>query len=275
MFCVIQELDVKKPNKHGRPKELKSEYMQVIMDGIDYGHYYYTYSSERFERPIKKAYKISIHESYRENGKPKKKQFVLCTVNYYDFADNWFSPYDYCNSKMQEVASELNVDIEAIYELVEAKTGPLIIKIQEEFKRTEEYKTHKEHERITSLYAINKIQFTEKYQCDKDKYDEIYNVFGDLMNSKELEEVKEQYKAKKEYEERSNSYQEQHYSNYNSYNKSSYYNNISSTHKEENRETLKQFYRVLSKKFHPDSNPNKDTSEQMKLLNKLKDEWKV
>lgn len=275
MFCVIQELDVKKPNKHGRPKELKSEYMQVIMDGVDYGHYYYTYSSERFERPIKKAYKISIHESYRENGKPKKKQFVLCTVNYYDIVDNYFNLYDYCDNKINTVAEKLNVDPMAIYDIVETKLEPLIAKIQGDFKQTEEYKTHKEHERITSLYAANKIQFIEKYECDKDEYDRIYNVFGELMNPEKLQEVKNQYKAKKEYEEKSRSYQRQSYKNYKSHYKSSYYNNASSTHKEEDKETLKQFYRVLSKKFHPDSNPNKDTSEQMKLLNKLKDEWKV
>ncbi len=273
MFCVIQELDVKKPNKHGRPKELKSEYMQVIMDGIDYGHYYYTYSSERFERPIKKAYKISIHESYRENGKPKKKQFVLCTVNYYDFAENWFNLYDYCDNKIQKVARELNADIGAIYDLVEAKTEPLIAKIQEEFKQTEECKTHAEHTARIALYQAKKSQFAEQYICDEDEYDKIYNVFGDLMNSKKLEEIKRYHKFYEKFKNKSNSYQDysNDYSNY----KSSYYNNISSTYKEEDKETLKQFYRVLSKKFHPDSNPNKDTSEQMKLLNKLKDEWKV
>lgn len=41
------------------------------------------------------------------------------------------------------------------------------------------------------------------------------------------------------------------------------------------KETLKQFYRVLSKKFHPDENPDIDTSKQMTILNRLKDEWGV
>ena len=38
---------------------------------------------------------------------------------------------------------------------------------------------------------------------------------------------------------------------------------------------LKKFYRTLSKAYHPDRNPGKDTSEEMKLLNQLKNEWGV
>lgn len=275
MYCIIQEIELKKANKYGYSKELKSEYSSCIINGKDYGHYCHYYSSEKFERPIKKAYKISIHESYRENGKLKKKQFVLCTVNYYDFASDCFSVYDYCSEKISKVARELSVDEESIYNLVETKTEPLIEQIQADFRKTEEYITHEGHERITSLYSINKIQFAEKYQCDKDMYDKIYNVFGDLMDNKKLKEIEEQYKTRKEYEEKSSSYQKEYYSNHNSDNKSSYRNNTHDNHNEENKETLKQFYRVLSKKFHPDANPDADTSKQMQLLNQLKSDWGV
>lgn len=275
MYCVIQEIELKKLNRDGYHKKLKSEYMKTSVNGRDLSHYIYYYGLERFQRPIKKAYKISIHESYRECGKVKKKQFVLCTVNYYDFASDCFSVYDYCSEKISKVAQELSVDEEGIYNLVETKIEPLIEKIQADFRQTEEYITHEGHERITSLYSINKIQFAEKYQCDKDLYDKIYNVFGDLMDSKKLEEIEGQYKTRKEYEEKSSSYQKEYYSNHNSDNKSSYYNNIHSNHNEENKETLKQFYRVLSKKFHPDANPDADTSKQMQLLNQLKSDWGV
>ena len=44
-------------------------------------------------------------------------------------------------------------------------------------------------------------------------------------------------------------------------------------YKEEDKAVLKQFYRELSKKFHPDANPDIDTSQQMQLLNQLKQEW--
>lgn len=278
MYCVIQEIKLKKPNTHGHPKVLISKFMKMSFDGKDCSHYYHSYSEERFERPIKKVYKISIHQSYRENSKVKKKQFPLCTVNYYDIADNWFNLYDYCSRKIEKVANELEVEEGIIYELVDVKVDILIETIQNGYMQTEEYKTHSEHEQITTLYAANKVKFTEKYGCNKEKYDEVYDVFGNLMNKDKLDEVENEFKSRQEYEEKSRSYQEDFYSNYKKYysgGNSGYSDNISSNHNPEDKETLKQFYRVLSKKFHPDANPDTDTSKQMQLLNQLKNEWGV
>ena len=44
---------------------------------------------------------------------------------------------------------------------------------------------------------------------------------------------------------------------------------------EDNKAIFKQFYRTLSKIYHPDSNQGKDTSEEMKVLNQLKSDWGV
>jgi outer membrane protein OmpA-like peptidoglycan-associated protein len=156
----------------------------------------------------------------------------------------------------------------------------LIESIQREFRETEEFKAHEEHERITTLYALNKTEFNSKYDFEgtSSKYDECYNVFGNLMNKDKLDKIKADYKARKDYEEKSRSYQENSYSNYNKYSNSgssSYFNNNQSNHDSEDKETLKQFYRALSKKFHPDANPDKDTSKEMKLLNQLKTEWNI
>ena len=57
MFCVIQEVQTKRPDKNGHPKELLSKFMNISINGADCGHYYYTYSSERFERPLKPSYR--------------------------------------------------------------------------------------------------------------------------------------------------------------------------------------------------------------------------
>ena len=61
MFCVIQEIETQKVNKNGYSKELCSYSFSI--QGIQY--YTYSYSDERFERLIKKAYRISIHHSFR------------------------------------------------------------------------------------------------------------------------------------------------------------------------------------------------------------------
>lgn len=274
MFCVIQEIETKKPDKCGYSKELKAEYIQMSIQGRDCSHWYYSYSTERFERPIKKAYRISIHNSYRENGKVKKKQYVIATARYYDIATGFFSLYDYGNSAIERVAAELNVSEESIYDLIGNKLDSLKTKIKAEFAETEEFKTHEEHEKITTLHAARKVEFAHKYGVDASEYDKIYDVFGNLHNAEYLEQIKERSKFRKEYEEKSRSYYKQNQSNYNYEDYfSGYSKSFSSNYTEDNKDTLKQFYRVLSKKFHPDANPDTDTSKEMKLLNKLKEDW--
>lgn len=278
MFCVIQTIERKKTPEKGHCKELIATYHKVSYNGQDKSRWSYSFSYDNcFERTIRKAYKISIHHSYRENGAVKKKQFILATVGYYDIADGDFYLYDYCGSKIEEVAKQLNVEIESIYELVEEKLKPLEQQIKDEFMQTEEYKTHEEHERITTVYAAKKVEFNSQYELSSSsiEYDRCYDVFGTLHNPEILEEIKREYVSRKEYEKRSRSYREEYYSNYNDYYSSSYFNLNQGNYKEEDKTYLKEFYKVLSRKFHPDSNPDKDTSEQMKLINKLKEEWNV
>ena len=86
MFCVIQEIATKTVPA-GEPKGIEVYESRWTSDGKEFCSYEYRDSAERFERPIRKSYRISIHESYRENGKVKKKQTVICTVGYYDIVD--------------------------------------------------------------------------------------------------------------------------------------------------------------------------------------------
>ena len=273
MYCVIQEVERKRKNQNGYSKELKSEYMQMSINGQDESHYWHHYSEERFERDIKKAYRITIHESYRENGKVKKKQFGICTVDYYDLATDWFCLYDWGNSKIETAAKELDCSEEELYTLIEKKLEPIQEQIIAEFQQTEEYKTHEEHEKITTLHAARKVEFNAKYNLSGNEYDKCYDVFGILQNPEYLKKIEKDYKARQKYEQESRRYYEEYYNNYNQDSSSSYGGSISNNYKEEDKAVLKQFYRELSKKFHPDANPDADTSQQMQLLNQLKQEW--
>lgn len=279
MFCVIQEIETKRPDKNGYPRELISEYLAMSVNGQDCGHYYYFYSQERFKRPVKPSYRISIHSSYRKNGKPRKRQYVICTVKYYELATGWFSLYDCGDARIQAAASELNADVDTIYNLIESKLEPLKAQIIAEFHETEEYKTHEKHEEITTVYAARKTQFAKEYGVDGSEYDKIYDVFGKLQNPAYLEKIKAGYEARKEYERKSNeysrSYYEKFYGNYSSGQQSSYCGGLSGNYNSEERAMLKKFYRTLSKAFHPDSNPDTDTSAEMKMLNQLKNDWRV
>lgn len=71
MFCVIQEIPTRKPST-GTPKRIEAYKSEWSMNGIKQCRYGWRYSDERFERPLKPSYRISIHQSYREDGKVKK-----------------------------------------------------------------------------------------------------------------------------------------------------------------------------------------------------------
>lgn len=103
--------------------------------------YSYRYSGDRFIRPIKKAYRISIHKSYRENGKIKKTQKVICTMKYYDIIACSSYIGDYCIG-IEDKVKGLGITLVELEDMVYKKLDPIIEKIRKEFEATEEYIVH-------------------------------------------------------------------------------------------------------------------------------------
>ena len=265
MFCVIQEIELKKKQN---PRVSKQINAYVGYDGA----WGYEYSEEKFERPVKRAYKITVHESYRENGKVRKRQFCIYTYNYYDFADGYVDGYD-LERKADKVAKSLGKDPKELYDAIYAKLTPLEQQIENEYKLTDEYAARKEQEDILNAHRCRVKEFRDKFGSDE--YSKCYDVFGNLRNEEYLEKVKEEFRERQDYEERSRRYREEYYSNYNRSHNSSYQGNTISNYNDDHKDMLKQFYKVLSRKYHPDSNPTKDTSEEMKLINQLKEQWGI
>jgi hypothetical protein len=275
MYCVIQKVIHKKPNKPGHYKEL-------IVTSTSFGisgqplktKYSYTYSTERFERPIKDAYKISIHKSYRENGKVKKKQWVICTMGYYDIAANTSWAGDYLLQKEIDAKLEqMGITEKELWDMVYLKLDPIIEQIKKEFEMTEEYKTKVKHDEILKQYRDAKASFEKVY--GQDTYDYCFDIFDKLINEEYFEQLEEQRRAKKEYEKRS--YQTNNQSNYNYedfFKKfGSYSVNNDSNYNEEEKSMLKKIYKVAAKNFHPDI--TKDDGSMMKFLTKLKEQWGI
>ena len=133
MFCIIQEIITKRENPPGFPKRLEvTHYATYAEDGTEQIKWGYVYSDECFERPVKKSYKVSVHQSYRDrDGKPRKKEFVLFTVKYYDLATGEFDTYNWGAEKIEKVAAILGVSEEEIYKAVESKIRPLELELQE------------------------------------------------------------------------------------------------------------------------------------------------
>lgn len=264
MYCVIQEINLKKENTNGAYKELESYCSEWSIDGKEYRKYYFRHAGDRFYRPIKKAYRISIHKSYRNKGKIKKKQKVICTINYYDIIDLGSYVGEYC-LKIEDKAKELGLTEEQLLDMIYEKFDPIIERVESEFKATEEYKISSKHKEIINRYLEDKRAFEEVYGSNT--YDYCYDVFGELREEKMLNEIKRQYEINKEYE---RSYYRNFKNNYND-NYSSYFNTKQNNHNEEDKKKYKKMYKALSAKFHPDV--YNDNGEMMKFINGLKEEW--
>ena len=265
MFAVIQEISVKTVSK-GEAKSIEVYETHWTSDGKDYCSYGYRHSDECFTRSIKKAYRISVHQSYRERGKVKKKQTVICTINYYSVVDwgDWIG--DYIKGGLKSKADSLGLEESALSDLIYIKWQPIVDQIWEEFKQTEEYGSREKNRQIINEHNQRVKVFMDKYGVSRSEYERCYDVFGKLRNSEYLKKIKAEYKARKEYErrsrEQSRSYYEKFYGNYGGYGGGSYCGAAASNYNEADKAVLKKFYRTLSKALHPDSNPDKDTSEK-------------
>ena len=181
--------------------------------------------------------------------------------------------YDYIDRGISRAVDVFNTDYEILYKLVEDKMNPIIDKIKKEFHRSEEYKACRAREKLEKAHQKAKKQFGEQYGVDPDEYDYVYNIFGELMDKPYLDRIVRQYEQQqKAYERR---YQEYSYSTYSGGGGGGYSVPARSTYTEEETAILKQFYRSLSKTYHPDLNPGTDTTAAMHLLNKLKETWGV
>lgn len=269
MFCVVQETRLKRPNKCGAYKELRA-YQNQWTVGDKPKSWGWEYAGERFERPHMEAYKISLHQSFRENGVPRKKQFSVATIGYYGLID--FGLYDHVSGKLEEIAKKTGIAFEALYGLVEEKLTPLADKIMLEFRETEEYEVQKRHEAILESYRTAKTAFGKRYGVDSHEYDYCFDIFGDLKNREYFEQLAKSQHQRQEYQ---RSYCGGNSSNHsgrsNSYN-GSYRAASSGTYTDDERAMLKQFYRALSRQFHPDMTGGK-TEAEMKLLNRLAEDW--
>lgn len=279
MFCVIQKIQKKKSNEYGAAKELLTNTDILTIDGEEVKLYGYNYSKERFERPILDAYKISIHHSYRENGKVKKKQWSICTMSYYDIIYHCFDDA-VVKSVLDAKINEMGVKRSKFYRMVYDKLNPLEEAIRAEYEQTDEYKTHQLHIEVLEAYRIAKAEFEQLY--GKDTYNRIYDVFGNVRNKEYLEQLiavngnpDEARKAQEEYQRRSQEesqkrFEEQFKSGWSG---SSYSSASHSNYNENEKTMLKEIYRMASKKFHPDACG--DDGSKMKFLTKLKEQWEL
>jgi anaerobic ribonucleoside-triphosphate reductase len=100
----------------------------------------------------------------------------------------WFLLGDY-HEKIIAIADKLNIDADAVYDVIEAKAELLSERIRAEFAMTDECRVAAEHKKIIAAYKKEKSDFARRYRCDEREYDFCFNVFGELMNSGYYEKI--------------------------------------------------------------------------------------
>lgn len=265
---MIQEIE-RKTESLGSSKSLKVHTTTTTTNGVAEVRYGYIHSDERFTRPIKKAYKISIHKSYRENGKVKKNQYSVCTIGYYDFVE--FGIEDFVSKwRIKDTLQELQLTYDEFMELIYDKCEALIQQIEDEYQATEEYREVQEQRKIINRYNTSKDEFESLY--GRNTYDYCYDIFGTLRNEDMLNRIKKQYEN---YQEQQSRYYEDFKSNYNSnqYDFGSLSGSSNKTYSDDEKKYLKKIYKAAAMVLHPDKAGGSD--EVMQFLNKLKEEWRI
>lgn len=277
MFCVIQKIQRKRNNPYGAYRSIEVyESYKTTVDGIDRTKYAYRYSGGRFERPIRDAYKIMIHESYRgQGGKVRKRQWVICTMDFYSLIDSW--PGDHITSQsLDKKVAEMGIPEDIVWKLINDKLDPIVAEAKKAFKKTDEYKVNQKHQKIINKHIKELRHFDTIY--GDGSYERCYDVFGELRDPDYLQHLK----TKREQERERSSYRDYSGSTYGSnFNWDDFYKQFSgsysvsvgSTYTDDEKQRLKKIFRSLCKTFHPDI--TKDDGETMKLINKLKEGWGI
>ncbi len=273
MYAVVQQVQLRKPNKYGEHREIVAAPHRFHPKDDPRGiRYDWEYAGERYERPIKTAYKISIHESTRVNGEVVKRQFSVATVNYYLLAAIDIRDYfeEVFNEKIDGIAENLGASYTDVLNLIVDKLTPLQQRIQPEFEKTEEYAVIKRHGQIIREYGHKKSQFAKDYNVHEEDYEFCYDIFGNVVNQEYLDKIIARSKTTKK--EQNSGY----YSNHG--NPGAGYAippNLFNANADDEKKYRKEFIKVLAKAFHPDLNPDDEATKKMQLITKIKAEWGV
>lgn len=169
MFCVIQKVNVRKAPK-GEPRTIEVDETRItdVKTGTSYSVFGWHYSNECFDRPVKPSYRISIHQSYRQGGKVRKKQMAVCTVSYWDIVGGYGYIKDCVwSGRWAAILEVLDIPEDELLEMIYEKYQPVIDQVEAEFQQTEEYAAKIEHRRVLQEHQGRMKAFTEEYGVDE------------------------------------------------------------------------------------------------------------
>ena len=267
MYCSIQK---KMLSKESMPEisPIKSTSYEVDDKTI-----YDRAWSDLILRPHKEAWRIVLKHSFRENGKVKQQQIYVGTLSWYELAscDN---PSNYISEEqVDKIVNDSGARWDTLAALIDNKLAVIVPQIKEEYHETEEYKVDKQNNEIIRKYVDAMMKFKSDYPYLDDWrtwFMQIYDIFLECKRPDILLKAQIVNESTRNAAGRGTNYT----SSGCSYSNNSQCSNqtASSTYNDGERKVLKQLYRLGAQKFHPDMG---GSTEDMQILNNLKDKWKI
>jgi len=248
-------------------------YKNARWEPKNWGSKKYKLTGDEVPRELKDRYRITLNESYRENGKVKKRQWHILSLSYWDIVDDWVfdaefrtnrstlsaEGYEYkwgvidynereIYRRIEKHFSDLqHDDYDRIIKLISDKLKPIGDEIIQEYKQSEEYKIRLENE---SLREKGPREPTEQELQEQEESEKTKKQFMELLAG-----------GKKTSDSRAETAQKP----------ASMEKMIVGIleNKDLAREIINEGYNRLSEKYHPDSG---GSEEQMQELDKVKED---
>ena len=144
MYCIIQEIENKK---------------------------------DKFNRPMKTAYKITLRESYRKDGKVKAAQWTIATIGYYELMENGYDLH--IKNQVENIANEIKRPFSEIYKIVKVKMDQLLSNLISDYIDSKEYFVKKEVRSIVE--SLNKKTLRAMVLSTM-SVEEIKQLLGEVTN---------------------------------------------------------------------------------------------
>ncbi len=209
----------------------------------------YTFKGEEVKRDLKEKWRIVLYDSFKENGKIKRKQWYVCTITYWDIVDDYFvKSYNgkllsHAWKRLNELFPDAGEDEKNhLKKIVLSRIEPLRKKVILDYQKSDEYYYRLIQNMVEQKHKESQAKKNKKTENNhKSSYNENEKK-SERKNNKKSENKKKHIRIKK------NVYQ--------------------GNEKEVALEIIRAGYKKMAAKYHPDTG---GSTSMMQKLNIVRD----
>ena len=159
MYCTITKKKEPKLSHNG------NVYRKIEWKQNSYNAWQgYWSNDDLIDREPKDKWVLTMNESYRENGKVKKKQTYLTTISYWHIIDEWADMYigDAIDKILLSMGADnfdvannaMSAEYIAMKDLIYLKFNPIVTMVKDDYASSEEYTFRTANEIIKAGFRL-------------------------------------------------------------------------------------------------------------------------